>query len=157
MSKLRVLDIKNGKVKIDSSQVNRLSEFSWYLMQNGYAGAMIGLQGDRKCTLMHRLLTDAPVGTCVDHINGDKLDNRLSNLRVTDQHINQINRKSLNKNNTSGTRGVTWRAEKGKWVAQISVYGANKYLGIFSDIEDAIAARKQAEVELWPEVSPCKS
>ena len=154
MSKLRVLDIHGGTVLVDDADAGSLGEFRWYRMNNGYAGAMIGSGPDRKCILMHRLLCGEPTGMCVDHINGDKLDNRRVNLRVVDQHVNQINRKSRNRNNTSGERGVTWKAQRKKWIAQITIYGRNHHLGTFESFDDALSARKAAESAMWPEVAP---
>lgn len=81
----------------------------------------------------------------VDHENGNKLDNRIGNLRGTDHRGNSMNRK-LNSNNTSGFHGVRWNQTKKKWQATIHVHGANQHLGFFDDKEGAIAARQEAEV-----------
>lgn len=78
----------------------------------------------------------------IDHINGDKADNRIANLRDIEGRENQLNM-SLAKNNTSGFCGVTFYA--GKWVAQLNFGGRHYYLGRFEDIEDAKAARKACE------------
>lgn len=80
----------------------------------------------------------------VDHFNGIKNDNRLSNLREVDNRINQRN-VARTRNNTSGHTGVTWLKRDQKWRAQIFVNGKNLYLGVFDDIEDARAARAQAD------------
>ena len=80
----------------------------------------------------------------VDHINRIRTDNRWSNLRAVTSEMNQRN-KPKNKNNTSGTVGVYWHKGRSKWVARI---GKNSiYLGIFSNLQDAIEARKQAEID----------
>lgn len=85
-----------------------------------------------------------PKGSVVDHINGDGLDNRLRNLRVTTPQKNFQNCKK-SKNNTSGHTGIYKR--RNKWVALIGVDGRLVYLGIFANIEDAIACRAKAERE----------
>ena len=82
----------------------------------------------------------------LDHINGVKTDNRLSNLRLVTQAINLRNQK-LRKTNSSGVCGVYWHKGCGKWYACIHVNYKNKHLGYFVNKEDAIAARKQAEFE----------
>jgi hypothetical protein len=81
----------------------------------------------------------------IDHINGDRCDNRLSNLRVVTNAINSKNRRAGTAN-TSGFVGVGWLKVRKKWGAQIMVNGKTISLGRFSDIADAIDARKIAEV-----------
>lgn len=80
----------------------------------------------------------------IDHINGIKTDNKLENLREVTGAENQRNRKT-GVNNTSGCVGVTWHKKAGVWQAQIKTPEKYIYLGSFSDLDDAIAARKDAE------------
>lgn len=80
----------------------------------------------------------------IDHLNGLKTDNRWCNLRHVSHTINSRNQK-LRSTNKSGVNGVRWRADCGKWRAEITVNGKNSYLGHFSDLEDAVAARRAAE------------
>lgn len=82
-----------------------------------------------------------PLGE-IDHINQQKLDNRIANLRDVTNSINQRNvaRKA---NNTSGVTGVTWHKQRGKWCAQASVNGKHCHLGLFDELNEAeTAARK---------------
>lgn len=82
----------------------------------------------------------------IDHINGNKQDNRLCNLRNVTHRENLRNvRKS--KNNTSGVTGVSWSAYHEKWAARIKTDYKLLHLGVFINKEDAIAARKAAEVK----------
>lgn len=83
----------------------------------------------------------------IDHINGDPLDNRICNLRSVPPTTNSKNR-SLNCNNSSGFHGVRWHKRYHKWEAHIVSQGKYRYLGSFQNKEDAIAARKSAELEL---------
>lgn len=80
----------------------------------------------------------------IDHINHVRDDNRLANLRKANNTVNSRNR-SLSSRNTSGVVGVHWSAKDKRWIAQI---GAIKriYLGSFSTFNDAVLARKEAEV-----------
>jgi len=80
----------------------------------------------------------------VDHINGDRSDNRRSNLRASTRPENSKNA-SRAANNTSGVPGVLWREHARKWTARIKVNQKNYYLGCFEQKADAIAARKSAE------------
>ena len=82
----------------------------------------------------------------IDHINGIPSDNRVENLRsVThkENHKNQV----IPRSNTSGVMGVSWHKLTKKWQSNISINGKNTYLGLFSDKNEAIKARKQAEIE----------
>lgn len=83
----------------------------------------------------------------VDHINGDRSDNRIANLRSVDRRANTMNVKRFN-TNSSGVTGVSWVARRGKWRAYIVVNYRARSLGHFTDKADAIAARKAAEREL---------
>jgi hypothetical protein len=78
----------------------------------------------------------------IDHINHDKTDNRLCNLRVVG-HLENCRNKSLCRTNTSGVNGVTWH--KGRWAAVITVDGQKINLGRFHSIEEASHARKVAD------------
>jgi hypothetical protein len=86
----------------------------------------------------------------VDHINNDKLDNNIANLRWVTLQENQMNRK-LSSNNTSNYKGVTFHKQRNKWVAQIMINGKNKNLGYFDNIEDAVNARVKKAEELFGE------
>lgn len=80
----------------------------------------------------------------IDHINGDKADNRLINLRAvtTLENMRNLRRPSDNK---SGVIGVNWDTEKEKWHASITVEGRQIFLGYFGDLGLAAAARQGAE------------
>jgi len=82
----------------------------------------------------------------VDHINADRADNRIQNLRLVTNQENNKN-KRLSANNTSGIMGVCWDKSRGKWSAQIRVDFVRINLGRFDDMELAIAARKAAEAK----------
>ena len=95
---------------------------------------------------MHRDILQALPGEMVDHINGNGLDNRKENLRMCNKAQNRIN-SGLQKNNTSGYKGVYLQCTSKKYIAHITVNKKCVHLGIFEDpIEAALsydeAARK---------------
>ena len=82
----------------------------------------------------------------IDHINGIRDDNRWVNLREVSNTENLKNRK-LPRHNTSGAMGV-YDMPSGRYRAYIGHGGKRKYLGSFDTFEEAVAARKQAEIDL---------
>lgn len=86
----------------------------------------------------------------IDHINGIKTDNRISNLRAA---TNSQNGKNYGKNkaNTSGVTGVSFCKQTGKWRATIKIDHKAKSLGRFIFMEDAIKARHAAEIKYFNE------
>lgn len=82
----------------------------------------------------------------VDHKNRIKDDNRWNNLRTATQLENCKNA-SKSKKNTSGITGVRWHKSHNKWIATIKVNYHKKHLGLFEEFEDAVNARKAAEIK----------
>ena len=82
----------------------------------------------------------------IDHINHDRADNRMSNLREATSIINGRNMK-LRKTNKSGVSGVHWDKQTRKWTAQINAGGKTIRLGYYVDFLDAVSARKAAEAK----------
>ena len=104
---------------------------------------------DNKRYLSHRLawlyMTGSFPPVFIDHINGVTDDNRFINLREATHSENLLNQK-LQKNNTSGAKGVYWNKQHNNWIAKIGFNGKPHYLGAFKDIEDAkIAVMKGRE------------
>ena len=86
----------------------------------------------------------------IDHVNGNSLDNRIENLREANQSLNTAN-SVLSKANTSGYKGVVWRNDTKKWMAQITKNRKCYNLGSFENIEDAANAYKIASEKLFGE------
>jgi len=130
--------LKDGAVNTRAGdKINSLST-------HGYINSMI----NGKRYLMHRLAWlyvygGFPIGD-IDHINGDRKDNRISNLRVASALENSRNKK-IPSNNTSGLMGVRWDKARSKWRVLIGVKGFEVHLGRFTDKWDAMCARKSAE------------
>jgi hypothetical protein len=135
--------------------------FTWVKKRNrikvgGVAGCIDKVNGYRvikingKLYRAHRLaflyMTGKFPTDDTDHINHDRSDNRFVNLRKV-THSENLRNSSLSSNNTSGFTGVFWDKARNKWKANININGRLKHLGLFTDMDDAIIARKRANVE----------
>lgn len=85
----------------------------------------------------------------IDHINGNRADNRIYNLRLVSRSQNSQN-SGIRSDNTSGVKGVHFRKDTGKYSACIQVDGKVTWLGCFLTLDEAIEARKIAEEEYHP-------
>jgi len=85
--------------------------------------------------------------TLLDHIDQDKSNNKLLNLRPASNSLNGHNR-GLQNNNKSGWKGVHFVKERNKYVSYIGVQGKRQHIGIFNTLEEAIDSRKKAEEAL---------
>lgn len=140
-----VLTRNNIKVLVDDEDIELVEQFSWYAFHVHGKNLWYALShfdnpetGKKSQVRMHRLILKPSMGMLVDHVNGDGLDNRRSNLRVASYGQNARNRHSF-PNNTSGYRGVTFNRAKRKWDAFISIDGRNHRVGRSKDVE--VAAR----------------
>ena len=130
------------KHHLDIEDALRYVGMSLHISSNGYL--RIGANhwdGDR---YVHRDVVKAKKGESVDHINGNKLDNRKENLRICSHAQNMWNTKTP-KTNKSGSKGVHWQEDRQKWVAQICYKNKTISLGRFNSFEDALKARLDAE------------
>jgi len=113
------------------------------VMDTGYVRIRIDDKGHRA----HRLAWLYMYGHLpeeIDHIDGDKTNNAISNLRSVSHSQNLRNTKK-NTRNTTGIVGVTYRAKQGKWLAYITVNRKRIHGGIFGTMEEAVEARKELE------------
>lgn len=128
---------------VDNWEHELLKEKAWY-ENNGYARA------GNKRGYMHQFIMWAPKGYQIDHINGNKLDNRKENLRVISSKLNKWNQ-GIRSNNTSGYKGVSWSKNAQKWHAYIKVNYKRIHIGLFDDKEDAAKAYNAAAAEHFGE------
>lgn len=108
---------------------------------------------DSKTHRLHRVIWifmfgHIPEGFYIDHINGNKIDNRLENLRLVTNSQNQQNRPAP-KNSSSGYRGVTWHKQAKKWMARICCNNQRKTIGFFDTSEDAYEAYTEEAKKLF--------
>ena len=104
---------------------------------------------NRKLIELHRWIMDFPEkGKFVDHINHNTLDNRKENLRVVSNSDNLKNARTRIDNKT-GHKGVSFDKTRNKWSVGIKVNYKKIFIGRFDNFEDAIKARKEAEIKYW--------
>lgn len=116
------------------------------VLENGYIRIVI----DRENYMAHRLAWLVSTGRepydQIDHINGNRADNRIANLREATGSENQQNH-PVHVNNASGYPGVSFNRRKKKWKAQIKVKGNIRHLGWHDDPKDAASAYHAAKAE----------
>jgi len=145
---VKIISLTQGmETLVDDEDFEFLSKKKWFFCL-GYArrtfhrGKGKGTQ-DPKAILMHREILNVNDGEYVDHINGNRLDNRRSNLRKCTIRQNNQNI-GIKSTNTSGYKGVSWKKDKNKWKAYITLNNKQKHLGYFEKIEDAAIAYNNA-------------
>jgi hypothetical protein len=98
---------------------------------------VVGSNRSAKKIHLHRLLTNCPDGMVVDHIDGNSLNNKDNNLRIVTQGQNRQNINGLQKNNTSGVRGVSWNNSSGRWQVRFRINKKDINVGYYIDFEEA--------------------
>jgi hypothetical protein len=142
---------KGEEFYFDLEDYDLIKDYCWRKTNYGY----ISSKRNRKQIFLHRLVmgvVDESLKIKVDHVKHKKYDNRKSELRKVTSGQNNINRE-LGSNNKSGVTGVHWDKKVNKWIASIGLNKKYIVLGSFSDFEDAIKARKEAEEKYFGEYS----
>jgi hypothetical protein len=130
--------------KINVSSNARKGDIIGTIHNRGYMTVLV----DQKSYLVHRLiflyyhgyLTE---GLQIDHIDGNRQNNRIENLREVTGSQNNMNSK-IRSNNTSGVKGVWWSKEKRKWRSMVKVNHKEIFLGYYTSLEEAAAVVKEA-------------
>lgn len=131
-------------VMIDKENVERCKQYTWYVSECKenvlyvYSGST-NSKPYRKISL-HRFLTDCPKGLTVDHINRNTFDNRLSNLRVCNQTIQNLNQK-ISVKNKSGYRNICFNSKRNCWRVTFTRNKKSIQIGAYKTLEEAIKAR----------------
>lgn len=147
----RTIPLTRGYVTVvDDEDYQWLSKYQWRAIGTKWVYAateipeVVGKTGKPKPVLMHRLvlgLLDTPRSEYGDHVDGDTLNNRRFNLRITDNKGNQGNRhRPHSDRSTSKYRGVYWNKQIKKWVSRIKVDRVLYHVGNFESERDAAVA-----------------
>ena len=135
------------KWKVSKAKRLRVGDVAGCQHKRGYWVIVI----DGRGYLAHRLAWAHTYGVWpedqLDHKNGIRNDNRISNLREATNAENHQN-KGARADNTSGYQGVSYKKDRNKWFSQIEANGKNKHLGYFDSPESAYSAYLQAKSQL---------
>ena len=143
----------NKPFYFDLEDYDKIKNFYWR-ESNGYIECHRKIDGKAKSISLHRLVMDCiDSNLVVDHISGERNDNRKKNLRIATYTRNSQNRRKTASNNTTGFTGVK-NGYKGSYRAYITVNGEIIDLGTYDSFEDAVRKRIKAELEYFGEFSP---
>jgi len=139
-------------VLVSPEDLSDVLRYKWRVDSCGYVSATLPQDraGKQAKLRLHRYVMKASASIMVDHINGDRKDNRRSNLRFVTCSENLQNRTALSSNNTSGYRGVRWSSQAKKWSAQATVAGKFFHLGFFVSRYDAAIVAHEWRVVNMP-------
>ena len=133
---MKRIPLTRGKYAIvDDADYEWLNQWKWHSLKGNstwYVSRSKRKGNKVKNYLMHREILRTPKEKVSDHINGDGLDNRRSNLRICTQAQNSMNKNS-SRNTSSKFKGVTFHKQTGKWQSQIETEGKMYYLGYYDD------------------------
>ena len=136
---------------VDDDQYDYLNQFKWHI-SNGYAVREHWDNGKRQNQIwMHRVINSTPYGYFTDHINGNKLDNRKTNLRTVTKSQNAMNYKIRKDNLSSSFRGVQKHKLVNKYMARIRKDGKVYYIGLYNTAKSAAEAYNRKAIELFGE------
>ena len=136
---------------VDADKADWVSRWRWHLNPSGYATRVNKVKGARSHIHLHRELLGLTPGDGMegDHINRNRLDDRLSNLRAVPRAANRQNTPGI-VTATSQYRGVSWDKRLKKWAANVQTGGVKHPLGFFEDEREAAEAARSGRTRLLP-------
>ena len=140
----KIIPLTQGKIAlVDDEDYEYINQWKWCYHSEGYAKN----NSLEKMRFMHREILHIQDKVDIDHINGNKLDNRKENLRVCSRSQNMANSKK-HKNSTSKYKGVSWSRSKKRWRVTIMKNRKAYFLGLFDNPVDAATAYDKKALEL---------
>jgi HNH endonuclease/AP2 domain len=134
------------EVLVDVEDIERIGNRTIGMITKGYTG----FRQNGKAVYLHRFLTNCPADKIVDHINGNRFDNRKENLRVCTHVENNRNiNNKITQNKTSGVRNVGWDKTRECWVVKLTVNNKSVYYGSSKALEEAKRMAEEARKEYW--------
>jgi hypothetical protein len=134
------------EVIIDDEDWVKIKKFTWYILYNKNKNRSVKCvsTNDREGNIkLHKLVTGYKL---TDHINGNPLDNRKSNLRDC-SHAENMRNRGLHANNSSGFKGVSFHIKSNKFQVNIRIGGKPIYLGLYTHVKDAARAYNKAALK----------
>ena len=138
---------ETGRTIIDKDDYDIVKDYKWCYDGHGYA---VTHKNKNEMIKLHRLIMNNCESEVIDHINGNRLDNRKCNLRKATFQQNSFNIDN-NGQGSNNRKGVSYRKDRGKWRAYITVNDKQIVLGSFNTEEEAIKAREEAEIKYFGE------
>lgn len=145
-------NIECARAMVSLDKLEEVRKYAWcaYIRERS-SYAVTSINGSS--VKMHNILFNPPDGYVCDHIDRNGFNNQNDNIRFCTRQQNSFN-VGPKKNNKSGYQGVYWNPALSKWRANIRVNGKAIFLGCYVELDDAIAARKAAEVTYFGEYAP---
>ena len=134
-------------VMVDNEDYEYLNQFNWHTDKYGTVSSSFGGKG-KKRMILARFLLQPKDNKEINHIDGNRLNNQKSNLRLATSSQNKINR-GPRKDNQSGYKGVSWHNQRKKWTARIMISGKYKHLGLFENLIEAARSYNKAASEYY--------
>jgi hypothetical protein len=146
MKKVHYCPNSGELTRISSYYKSKIGSIAGSTMANGYRYIQIGKKNYRAHRIVWLYVYGHFPTSHIDHINGDRADNRIENLREASNSENMMNQ-GVSARNKSGYLGITWSQIRNRWCVGVKVLGKSKNVGRFLNLDDAISARDRAYIE----------